>query len=383
MSDDSTAPGYTIAALLVQLSRWQEAALARQRKDLAEEAASGAGTLDRLASLASLAQLAPSERAGCVVVVADRADLDRLVAGGPPWPGLLVTARDTNLPDALTQVPTVLVDSTRLALATLSGAFDTRPRLESGIHPTATVAADAELGADVRVGAGAVIAAGAKIGDGCHLRAHSYVGAGAVLGARCVLHPQATVYDGVRLGERVVLHAGAVIGADGFGYAASPRGAVKIRHLGGVQLADDVEIGANSAVDRGTLDDTVVGSRTKIDNLCQIGHNVRIGTDCLVAGMTGIAGSVVIGDGVIIGGAVGIADHVTIGSGARIAGRSGVTKDVPPGETWAGFPARPYRQYARALYLADRLEKMWQHVRGAGKQDDEADAAPERSSGGP
>src|SRR5690606_11936617 len=126
---------------------------------------------------------------------------------------------------------------------------------------------------------------------------------------------------------------------------------------------------------------TVVGARTKIDNHCQVGHNVRIGTDCLIAGMTGNAGSVVIGDGVIIGGAVGNADHVTIGSGARIAGRSGVTKDVPPGETWAGFPARSYRQYARALYLADRLEEIWQRVRHL-RKGSEDDPPPEGRTDG-
>src|SRR5690606_36116436 len=137
-----------------------------------------------------------------------------------------------------------------------------------------------------------------------------------------------TIYDGVIVGARVILHSGSVIGADGFGYAASPTGAVKIWHAGGVQIADDVEVGANSAIDRGTIDDTVVGARTKIDNLCQIGHNVTVGSDCLIAGTAAIGGSVSIGNGVVIGGNVANADHVTIGDGARIAGRSGVTKDI-------------------------------------------------------
>src|SRR5690606_1124061 len=169
-----------------------------------------------------------------------------------------------------------------------------RPRDPTGVHPSAIVDQSARLGADVSVGPGAVIAAGASIGAGSRIRAGSYVGAAAVLGEGCLVHPNVTIYDGVEIGERVVLHSGSVVGADGFGYAASPRGAVKIRHLGSVRLADDVEIGANSAVDRGTLMDTVVGPRTKIDNLCQVGHNVIIGSDCLIAGMTGIAGSVVI-----------------------------------------------------------------------------------------
>lgn len=257
-------------------------------------------------------------------------------------------------------LPTVRVAEPRLALALLSARFDARPRPIAGARSqAATVHASATLGMGVSIDAGAWVGPGAVVGEGSHLGPGCVVGAGSRVGVRCVLHANVTLYDGVTLGDRVILHAGAVIGADGFGYAASPTGAVKVRQLGGVRIGDDVEIGANTAVDRGTLDDTVVGARTKIDNLCQVGHNVRIGTDCLIAGMTGIAGSARIGDGVIIGGAVAVSDHVTINSGARIAGRSGVTKDVPPGETWAGFPAKPHRQFARSLYLVERLEDMW------------------------
>jgi len=378
VTSDRGGPRHQLSDLLRQLSSWQEANLARAQGDRQVPGAEGAPYLSGLASLAALADMTAEEAGSRVVVAAGQDDLARLAASHGNRPGLLVISRDTAVPEALADVPVALVDSTRLALATLSAAFDVRPRPLPGVHDSATVAPDAVLDADVSVGPGVVIAAGARIGEGSRLLAHSYVGAGAVLGRACVLHPHATVYDGVVLKDGVILHAGAVIGADGFGYAASPRGAVKIRHLGGVELGDDVEIGANSAVDRGTLDDTVVGARTKIDNHCQVGHNVRIGSDCLIAGMTGIAGSVVIGDGVIIGGAVGIADHVTIGSGARIAGRSGITKDVPAGETWAGFPARPYRQYARALYLADRLEEIWQRVKGSGASS-QADEPPRRS----
>jgi UDP-3-O-[3-hydroxymyristoyl] glucosamine N-acyltransferase len=178
-----------------------------------------------------------------------------------------------------------------------------------------------------------------------------------------VLHPHVTLYPGTRLGNRVVIHAGAVIGADGFGYAAGPLGAEKIHHLGGVVLGDDAEVGANSTIDRGTLLDTRIGARTKIDNQVQVGHNVQIGSDTLVAGMSGIAGSAVIGNGVILGGFVAVSDHVQIGDGARIAGRSGVTKNVPAGAVWAGFPARPHRDYVRQLYLQGKLEQIWQRLK--------------------
>lgn len=322
----------------------------------------GARALDHLASVERLSRGYP-EAGSAVVVVPSEQELARL-AGAPVLPGLLVLGEVAGLEGPLAALPTVRVGEPRLALARLSALLDARPRPFTGeVSATAHVHPAASLGSGVSLEAGSYVGPGASIGDGSYVGPGASVGANAVIGAGCVLHANVTVYDGVTLGARVVLHAGAVIGADGFGYAASPAGAVKIRQLGGVRLADDVEIGANTAVDRGTLDDTVVGARTKIDNLCQVGHNVIIGSDCLVAGMTGIAGSARVGDGVIIGGAVAVSDHVTIGSGARIAGRSGVTKDVPPGETWAGFPARPHRQYARSLYLLERLEDVWRAVK--------------------
>ena len=176
------------------------------------------------------------------------------------------------------------------------------------------------------------------------------------------------LYEDVRLGDRVRLHSGVVIGADGFGYAAGARGAVKLHHLGGVVIGDDVEIGANSCVDRGTLADTQVGARTKIDNLCQIGHNVSVGTDCLLAGGVAVGGSTRIGNRVSVGGLAGFSDHLTIDDDVRVAGRAGVTKNIPSGETWAGFPAQPYKRWVRGLYLAGQLETLWQAFRK--RQDD-------------
>lgn len=231
--------------------------------------------------------------------------------------------------------------------------------LPPGIHPTAVVDPSARIAPTAHVGPHAVIGQEAVVGDQAAVGPNAVVGPRCTVGAHTRLHANVTLVQDVVIGERCIVHPGAVIGSDGFGNAMSDSGWVKVPQVGGVKIGDDVEIGANTAVDRGTLDDTVVGARTKIDNLCQVGHNVRIGTDCLIAGMTGIAGSARIGDGVIIGGAVAVSDHVTINSGARIAGRSGVTKDVPPGETWAGFPAKPHRQFARSLYLIERLEDMW------------------------
>lgn len=326
------------------------------------EGPSGGNALTHLASVDRL--VSGHEGASAAVVVVPSEDELRRLADAPNAPGLLVLPENIGLTGAPPKVPTVRVAEPRLALALLSARFDARPRPEPGrVSPAAHVDESARLGREVTLDAGSWVGPGAVVGDASYVGPGATVGANSRLGAGCVLHANVTLYDGVTLGDHVVLHAGVVIGADGFGYAASPAGPVKVRHLGGVTLGDDVEIGANTAVDRGTLDDTVIGARTKIDNLCQVGHNVRIGTDCLIAGMTGIAGSAKIGDGVIVGGAVAISDHVTIGSGARIAGRSGITKDVPPGETWAGFPARPYRQYARSLYLIERLEDVWRAFR--------------------
>ncbi len=281
-------------------------------------------------------------------------------SGAPtPAPALLVVGPGYVL-EAKGELPTVLrVSDQRLALARLSQLLDAQPRPQAqpAVHP------DATLGADVVLAPGVVVGAGARLGAGCVVGANSVVGAGVILGRDCLLHANVTLYPGACLGDRVTVHSGAVIGADGFGYAAGPHGAEKIVHSGGVVLGDDVEVGANTAIDRGTLLPTRVGARTKIDNLCQIGHNVVIGSDTLIAGMTGVAGSVHIGSGVIIGGGVGVSDHVRIGDGARIAGRSGVTKDVPPGATWAGFPAAPHRSFVRERYLIGKLEQMWQSVK--------------------
>jgi UDP-3-O-[3-hydroxymyristoyl] glucosamine N-acyltransferase len=279
-----------------------------------------------------------------------------------PAPALLVVAEKHELAADYGGAHLRVADP-RLALARLSKLYDAQPlpREHQGaavaVHPTAT------LEEGVVLAPGAVVDAGAHVGRNTVVGANSVVGAGVRLGAECVLHPNVTLYPATVLGDRVIIHAGAVIGADGFGYASGPRGAEKIYHSGGVVLGDDVEVGANTAIDRGTLLPTRVGARTKIDNHCQIGHNVTIGSDSLLAGMTAVAGSAVIGSGVIMGGNVAVSDHVSVGDGARIAGRAGITKDVPAGATWAGFPARPHRAFVRELYLLGKLEQIWQAVK--------------------
>lgn len=285
-------------------------------------------------------------------------------AAAPELPPALLVAAATQQPPEPGRAPALLlVPDARLALARLTRLFAPPPAPGWG---EAAVHGGARIGAHVQLAPGAVIGNGALLGARTRVGAGSVIGDGVVLGEECVIHPNVTLYPGTRLGDRVTVHAGAVIGADGFGYAAGAAGPEKIYHLGGVEIGSDAEIGASTTIDRGTLLATRVGAHTKIDNQCQIGHNVSIGAGTLIAGMCGVAGSATIGNGVILGGFVAVSDHVKIGDGARIAGRSGVTKDVPAGATWAGFPARPHREFVRELYLLGRLERIWRAVKGTG-----------------
>jgi UDP-3-O-[3-hydroxymyristoyl] glucosamine N-acyltransferase len=225
----------------------------------------------------------------------------------------------------------------------------------AGIHPTAIVSPDAVLGADVTIEAYAVVGAGAVLGDRVWLGAHAVIGDGCEVGADSRLFPHATCYPFTELGERVVLHAGAQVGREGFGWVPTHGRAERTPHVGRCVLGADVEIGANSCVDRGSIDDTIIGAGTKVDSLVQIGHNVRIGRGCMIASQVGIAGSCRVEDGVQLGGQVGLAGHLVIGAGATVAAQGGVVGDVPAGETWSGYPARPHREQLRASAALHRL----------------------------
>jgi len=229
------------------------------------------------------------------------------------------------------------------------------PRRPEGVHATAVVGENVQLGRNCALGAGVVVDNNAVIGDDATVYAGGYIGHDSKIGAGTLLYPNVTVRERVRVGSRCILHSGVVLGSDGFGFTRTEGGLDKIPQVGIVVIGDDVEIGANSAVDRARFGETVIGRGTKIDNLVQIGHNVQIGEDCVISGATAIAGSAIIGNQVTIAGSVGVAGHLEIGDGAIVAGRSGVTKSIEPGEVVSGFPAISHRLEKRNQASVRRL----------------------------
>ena len=231
-----------------------------------------------------------------------------------------------------------------------------------GIHATAVLERGASIGRDVSIGAYSVVGEGAVLEDGVSVGTHCSIGRGVRVGAESWLADSVTLYPGAEIGQRVRLHAGVRVASDGFGYLQVGGVHEKIPHVGRCVVEDDVEIGANSTLDRGSVDDTVIGAGTKIDNLVHIAHNVRIGRLCLIMAQVGIAGSVRVGDGCILAGQVGVSGHHTIGAGARLAAQAGVFGDIPAGETWSGYPARPHKEALRAhaalFKLAGMLRRM-------------------------
>lgn len=272
------------------------------------------------------------------------------------------------VPEALVErvpeeVPVISVKDAHVAMYHVLRVLHPEQREPAAVHSTAVVAPDVELPSDVEVGPYAVIESGAKIGSGSRILAHAFVGRGTTMGKECVIHPHATVYEGVVLGGRCVIHSGARVGKPGFGFVWVDGGHRKVPQIGGCVLGDDVEVGCNTTIDRGSLGDTVVGSGTKIDNLVQLGHNDRIGQHVILVSQVGISGSTTIGDGAVLGGQSGVGGHLTVGAGARIAARGGVIGDVPAGETYSDYPARPHRQAMRSHAMVAKLGEMFRRIK--------------------
>ncbi len=293
----------------------------------------------------------------------DRAGPETLtLAVSPRYAAALASSRAAAvlLPPALENSPAG--PAARIVVADPYGAMvRVIPRMfppaapSSGIDSTARIGRGCRLGVDVAIGPYVVLGRGVQLGDRCRLAEGVSLGDGVIVGDDTRMDARAVCYPGARIGRRVVLKAGAVIGGDGFGYLSRGSGHERIPHVGACVIGDDVEIGSNSCVDRGSLDDTVIGQGTKLDNLVHVGHNVRIGERCLLMAGVGVAGSTRLGDDVILAGHVGVTDHLTIGDRVQVAAKSAVIGNVPAGSVYSGHPARPNRQVLRAQAALYRL----------------------------
>lgn len=252
----------------------------------------------------------------------------------------------------------IVVDKPVDCMVGLLARFHRTEARPVGVHPSAVIAASAQIGAGVTIEPHVVVKDDARIGDGCWIGASAVIGAGCTLGRDVRVHSGVVLYPFVEVGDRVLLHAGARVGREGFGFVPGPRGLVRIPHAGRCVLEHDVEVGANSCVDRGSVDDTIIGAGTKIDSLVHVAHNVRIGRMCFLIAQVGVAGSARIEDGVRLGGQVGVGGHLTIGAGASIGAQGGVIGDVPAGATWSGYPARPHAEQMRAHAALLRLSRL-------------------------
>lgn len=302
-----------------------------------------------------IAGVAAPERAGTkqLIYVESSKHADRAVSS---------QAMCVVVPEGLTLASKTMLHSAqpKVAFAKAAALLLDRAPIAIGIHPTAIVAPLARIGANAGVGPYAVIGEDVHVGDGTQIGAHCVIGAGSWIGENCRIHSRVTFYAGVRVGHRVEIHAGAVLGADGFGYAFDGTRYWKFPQAGLVEIADDAEIGANTTIDRGSLDNTRVGEGVKLDNLVHVGHNVQIGAHTVIAAQTGISGSSKLGHHVVVGGQVGIADHCTLEDGCIAGAQAGIPtgKIIRKGQTVWGTPARPLEQFKEAYFWFARLPEL-------------------------
>src|SRR6516164_765815 len=259
--------------------------------------------------------------------------------------------------------PLLINSRPRLAFAAAAQLLYPKPDYPPEIHPAAVIDPRATVAASTSIDAYTVIEANAVIGERCFIASGCYIGEGVVIGAGCDFYPRVVIYPGTIIGRRVMVHAGSVLGSDGFGFVRDDVHGryVKFPQLGRLVIGDDVEIGANCTIDRGALDETVIGPGTKLDNMVHIGHNGKIGSNVVIAAQTGVSGSAFIGDDCVVGGQVGIADHVTIEPGAILGAQSGIPSNKTirgKGMVFWGTPARPIRQYLKELAVLSRLTRQ-------------------------
>ncbi len=250
------------------------------------------------------------------------------------------------------------VENPQLAFAKILGLYHSRPYQPTGIHKNACISPTAKLGRDVSVGPWTFIGAGAVIGDGVVIHAGVFIGDNSIVGQDAVIHANVSIYGGTTIGKRVILHSGVVIGSDGFGYVRDGDTHFKIPQVGGVTIEDDVEIGANSTIDRATMGQTLIKRGVKIDNLVQVAHNVVIGENSIIVAQAGIAGSTRVGRNVILAGQVGVADHVEIGDNVIVGAQAGIGRNVPPNQILQGSPAMAQKDFLKSSVLISRLPQI-------------------------
>lgn len=256
----------------------------------------------------------------------------------------------------------IVVTDAQRALRVVLAALYPSPSPTWGIHPSARLGRGTHWEGRICVGPHATLGAGVSLGPDCVVEAGVMIGDGVRVGSRCRIGTQAVVHTGTVVGDRVVIQAGARVGGEGFRFTASDNGAERLPHVGRCALGDDVEVGANTTIDRGSIGDTVIGPGTKIDNLVQVAHNVRIGSRCIIMAQAGLAGSTVIEDDVVLAGQAGLAGHLTVHRGARIGAQGGVIGDVPAGATVSGYPARSHRDVLRQAAALRRLTPLVHHL---------------------
>jgi UDP-3-O-[3-hydroxymyristoyl] glucosamine N-acyltransferase len=279
----------------------------------------------------------------------------------------IVSFLDATTPDK----PLIKVDNPRYAFAKILELFRQPLNVEPGIHPTAVVGRNFHYGENASIGPHCTVGDNVKIGARSVFMGGCHVGDDCEIEDDCIVFPNVTLYPYTKLGARVTIHSSTVIGADGFGYMRIGDHSYKIPHVGNVEIGDDVEIGANCAIDRAKTGSTIIGARTKIDNLVHIAHNVKTGTDCIIIAQVGVAGSVELGHGVTLAGQVGLKDHITIGDGAIVMAQGGVFGDVKAGEQVSGYPARPHREKLRVEAATAKLPDYIRRIRALEKQNAE------------
>lgn len=279
--------------------------------------------------------------------------------------GLVLMSQNMNLPEQAS-FAVIRLANPYAGFTRLQRYFHPAPVSTGQIHDSAVVHQDAKLGENVQLGAHVSIAAGVSVGAGCIIGAGCVLEQGVTLGEHCLLHPNVVLAQGTQLGDRVIIQAGAVIGSDGFGFAWTGSEYLKIPQVGVVVIEDDVEIGANTCIDRGAIGNTVIKQGAKLDNLIQLAHNVEVGEHTVIAGQAGFAGSTVIGKGCQFGAQSGVAGHLTLVDGSIVGAKAGVIGDIKEKGMVSGFPAVPHRHWLKASALFDRLPAIWNKIKRLG-----------------